>query len=98
MQNLQRHSIRSCTAGALVLVVAAMSAPLSAPAWAQASGMVGIGSTETITGRATVQAVDRPTRGVTLVGAGGQYGRGDRRPAGDQFRPDQAGRHGSGPL
>lgn len=71
MKNSERHSIRPRTAGALLLVVAAMSAPLSGPAWAQASGMVGIGSTQTITGRATVKAVDAATRTVTLVGEDG---------------------------
>ncbi len=71
MRNRQAPSIRSCTAGALLFVAVAISAPLSSPARAQASGMAGIGSTETITARATVQAVDPATRRVTVVGAEG---------------------------
>jgi Cu/Ag efflux protein CusF len=56
-------------AGCLALGVAGLTAPV--PAWAQASGMGGIGSSQTITARAKVQAVDLAAREVTLVGPEG---------------------------
>ena len=43
-------------AGCLALGVAGLTAPV--PAWGQASGMGGIGSSQTITARAKVQAID----------------------------------------
>jgi hypothetical protein len=55
--------------GCLVLGIAGLTAPV--PAWGQASGMGGIGSSQTITARAKVQAIDLPTREVTLVGPEG---------------------------
>lgn len=56
-------------ASCLALGVAGLAA--SAPARAQASGMGGIGSSQTITVRAKVQAIDLATREVTMVGPEG---------------------------
>jgi Cu/Ag efflux protein CusF len=56
-------------AGCLALGVAGLTA--SVPAWGQAAGMGGIGSSQTITARAKVQAIDLATREVTLVGPQG---------------------------
>ena len=56
-------------AGCLALGVVGLTAPV--PAWGQASGMGGIGSSQTITARAKVQAIDLATREVTLVGPEG---------------------------
>jgi hypothetical protein len=56
-------------AGCLALGVAGLTAPV--PAWGQASGMGGIGSSQTITARAKVQAIDVAAREVTLVGPEG---------------------------
>ena len=56
-------------AGCLALGVAGLIAPV--PAWGQAAGMGGIGSSQTITARAKVQAIDLATREVTLVGPQG---------------------------
>lgn len=56
-------------AGCLALGIAGLAVPV--PAWAQASGMGGIGSSQTITERAKIQAIDLATREVTLVGPEG---------------------------
>ena len=56
-------------AGCLALGVAGLTAPV--PAWGQASGMGGIGASQTITARDKVQAIDLATREVTLVGPEG---------------------------
>ena len=56
-------------AGCLALGVAGLTAP--GPAWGQASGMGGIGASQTITARAKVQAIDLAAREVTLVGPEG---------------------------
>lgn len=56
-------------AGCLALGVAGLATPI--PAWGQASGMGGIGSSQTITVRAKVQAVDLAAREVTLAGPEG---------------------------
>jgi len=56
-------------AGCLALGVAGLTAPVAA--WGQASGMGGIGSSQTITARAKVQAIDIAAREVTLVGPEG---------------------------
>jgi hypothetical protein len=56
-------------AGCLALGVAGLSAPV--PAWGQASGMGGIGASQTITERVKVQAIDLAARQVTLVGPEG---------------------------
>ena len=58
----------SVPAVCLLFVAAALLAPFAPQAWAQASGMAGVGETETITVRATVKAIDLNTRTVTLVG------------------------------
>jgi hypothetical protein len=59
-------------AACLLFVATAMLPPYSPPARAQASGMAGVGETETVTIRATVKAVDMKTRTVTLVGPQGE--------------------------
>jgi hypothetical protein len=59
-------------AACLLFVATAMLAPYSPPARAQASGMAGVGETETVSVRATVKAVDMKTRTVTLVGPQGE--------------------------
>jgi hypothetical protein len=56
-------------AGCLAIGVAVLTAPV--PVWGQAAGMGGIGSSQTITARAKVQAIDLATREVTLVGPQG---------------------------
>src|SRR5580698_10970739 len=56
-------------AGCLALGVAGLTAPV--PAWGQASALGGIGSSQTITARAKVQAIDVAAREVTLVGPEG---------------------------
>lgn len=61
------------TAAAFGLLLAApMAAPLSTPAFAQAAGMGGIGTSSTVTVRATVKSVDQQSRAVTLVGPDGK--------------------------
>ena len=55
---------------ACLLLVSAALRPLDARA--QASGMAGIGETDTSTVRATVKAIDMKTRTVTLVGPQGE--------------------------
>ncbi len=57
--------------GCLALGAAGLTAPV--PAWGQASGMGGIGSSQTITARAKVQVIDLATREVTLVGPEGVF-------------------------
>jgi hypothetical protein len=56
----------------LLFIAAALLAPFAPQAWAQTSGMAGVGETETITVRATVKAIDLDTRTVTLVGPQGE--------------------------
>jgi hypothetical protein len=56
-------------AGCLALGMVGLTTPV--PAWGQASGMGGIGSSRTITERTKVQAIDINTREVTLVGPEG---------------------------
>ena len=56
-------------AGCLALGIAGLTAPVSA--WGQASSMGGVGSSQTITERAKVQAIDLASREVTLVGPEG---------------------------
>jgi hypothetical protein len=64
---------RACTfAVSLLLAAAAMLCPtLSTPATAQASGMAGIGASDTVRLHAKVTAIDQGTRMVTLVGPKG---------------------------
>jgi hypothetical protein len=70
---MPRHaSLRNtylAVAGCLALGIVGLTAPV--PAWGQASGMGGIGSSQTITERTKVQAIDVNTREVTLVGPEG---------------------------
>jgi hypothetical protein len=63
------RNTRLALAGCLALGVAGLTAPV--PAWGQASAMGGIGSSQTITARAKVQAIDVAAREVTLVGPEG---------------------------
>ncbi len=56
-------------AGCLALGVAGLTTPV--PAWGQAAGMGGIGSSQTIRARVQVKAIDLGTREVTLVGPQG---------------------------
>ena len=55
-----------------LVAAAALLPPFSPEARAQASGMAGVGETETVTIRATVKAVDMKTRTVTVVGPQGE--------------------------
>jgi hypothetical protein len=57
--------------GLLLVASPLFQLPLSKPAVAQAGGMVGIGESDTFVLRATVQAIDLPSRMVTLVGPQG---------------------------
>jgi hypothetical protein len=59
------------TAGLLLVAAPLAHPPLVTPAFAQASGMVGIGESDTIVLTATVKAIDLPSRMVTLVGPRG---------------------------
>jgi hypothetical protein len=59
------------TAAVLLVATPVLHLSLSKPAVAQASGMVGIGESDTIVLRATVKAIDLPSRMVTLVGPQG---------------------------
>jgi hypothetical protein len=63
------RTICLAVAGCLALSVAGMTA--SVPARGQASGIGGIGSSQTIKARAKVQAIDLARREVTLVGPEG---------------------------
>jgi hypothetical protein len=66
------HLRASASIFGLLLVATPLShLSLSNPAVAQASGMVGIGESDTFTLRATVKAIDLPSRMVTLVGPQG---------------------------
>lgn len=59
---------------ATVLLLSAapiLCSAISTPAAAQAEGMAGIGESETLSLRATVQAIDQQTRMITLVGPQG---------------------------
>jgi hypothetical protein len=56
----------------LFAAAATLLPPYSPPARAQASGVTGVGETETSTIRAKVKAVDMKTRTVTLVGPQGE--------------------------
>ncbi|HTW28074.1 MAG TPA: hypothetical protein VME92_13165 [Acetobacteraceae bacterium] len=58
-------------AGAILAALLLAAPPAAAPARAQASGMAGIGQSDTVTERATVQSVDLAQRQVTLVGPRG---------------------------
>jgi hypothetical protein len=58
--------------GVLLAAAPVLCPPLSTPAMAQASGMAGIGASETLSLRAKVTAIDVSTRMVTLVGPRGR--------------------------
>jgi hypothetical protein len=68
----RKITLISVPAACLLIVAAAVLPPFARQAWAQASGMAGVGETETITVRATVKAIDPDTRTVTLVGPQGE--------------------------
>jgi hypothetical protein len=74
-ENLMGTGIRGCActfAVSLLLAAAPMLYPtLSSPANAQASGMAGIGASDTVVLRGKVTAIDQGTRMVTLVGPKG---------------------------
>jgi hypothetical protein len=67
----KRELIGAATASILLVAGAMLSPSLSPPAWAQAAGMAGIGTSDTISVRATVKAVNQKSRTVTLVGPQG---------------------------
>lgn len=59
-------------AAALLLLSLPLACPqLSAPAWAQAAGMAGMGATAVVSIRATVSSIDQATRTVVLLGPQG---------------------------
>ncbi len=62
---------RAWTALMLLIAAPVVFLSLAAPAMAQASGMAGIGESDTIALRATVTAIDQQSRMVTLVGPQG---------------------------
>ena len=61
----------AATFGLLLVASPLFHLTLTRPAVAQASGMVGIGESDTFVLRATVQAIDLPSRMVTLIGPRG---------------------------
>jgi hypothetical protein len=69
---LSTSTIRSLLACLVLVAMVAMLPPFATLAMAQASGMAGVGETETTTVRATVKAVDMNTRTVILVGPQGE--------------------------
>ena len=69
---LSTSTIRSLLACLVLVAMVTMLPPFATLAMAQASGMAGVGETETVTIRATVKAVDMKTRTVTLVGPQGE--------------------------
>ena len=66
-----RELIGASAAGILLVAGAVLPPSLSTPAWGQAAGMAGIATSDTISLRATVKAVNQKTRMVTLVGPQG---------------------------
>ena len=69
---LSTSTIRSLLACLVLVAMVTMLPPFATLAMAQASGMAGVGETETVTIRATVKAVDMKTRTVTLLGPQGE--------------------------
>jgi hypothetical protein len=63
---------RSLLACLVLVAMVALLPSFATPAMAQASGMAGVGETDTVTIRATVKAIDMKTRTVTLVGPQGE--------------------------
>ena len=72
MMLLLRLPIRNVIPCLVLVAAAALLPPFAPPAWAQASGMFGVGETDTISQRATVRTIDMKTRTVTLVGPQGE--------------------------
>jgi hypothetical protein len=66
-----RELIGASAAGILLVAGAVLPPSLSTPAWGQAAGMAGIATSDTISLRATVNAVNQKARTVTLVGPQG---------------------------
>ena len=66
-----KRDLAGVSAAGILLIAGAMLPSLSTPAWGQAAGMAGIASSDTISVRATVKAVNQKTRMVTLVGPQG---------------------------
>jgi hypothetical protein len=66
-----RELIGASAASILLVAGAMLPSSLSTPAWGQAAGMAGIGTSDTISLRATVKAVNQKSRTVTLVGPQG---------------------------
>jgi hypothetical protein len=66
-----RETIGVVAAGILLVAGAMLHPSLAPPAWGQAAGMAGIGTSDTISLRATVKAVNQKSRTVTLVGPQG---------------------------
>ena len=62
---------RAAVIGVAILAAPAVVPGAATPAWAQAEGMGGSGSSDTITVRARVKSVNLKTRHVTLVGPQG---------------------------
>jgi hypothetical protein len=57
--------------GLALAAACVLPSPLIAPAMAQATGMVGLGESDSLTMQATVTAIDQTSRMVTLTGAAG---------------------------
>jgi hypothetical protein len=69
---LKRASARSAVTGSALVLAALLLPPMVPAASAQGGGqMEGVGETDTVSIRATVQAVDQSARTVTLVGPHG---------------------------
>ncbi len=68
MKTGMRERVGTLAVSLLLAGVPLLHPSLSAPAMAQASGMAGIGASETMTAHAKVTAVDQGARTVTLVG------------------------------
>jgi hypothetical protein len=71
MMARMRELIGASMASILLAAGTLLHPSLSPPAWGQAAGMAGIGTSDTISLRATVKAVNQKTRMVTLVGPQG---------------------------
>ena len=62
-----KRDLAGFSAAGILLIAGAMLPPsLSTPAWGQAAGMAGIASSDTISVRATVKAVNQKTRRSSL--------------------------------
>jgi hypothetical protein len=83
METGMRKRVGTLAAGILLVAAPMLCPSLSTPARAQASGMAGIGASETLSLRAKVTAIDLGTRMVTLVGP---QGRSQTLKVGDEVR------------